>query len=951
MKPKRHLTKFFALILSGASLFSILLIGAAWINFEIKRTDSEIEAIADDFIATHRYALNLETDRISDYIVAQHQLEEILFLKYLKAEVLEAWGIIEAIAQEKQNLGIDEDKLKKISLASLKGLAEGEMKTDIFVATVDGEGLLNFPANRVPRGSGGSFSELSFQSNPAAFSDIVKSLKVNKEGFFRYELVTDARIASGVEESPMAFFKIYEPYGWIIGTSEYLEDWEEQLKASTLAWADSLTFAEDTSLLIINYDGEILSFPDKSMVGENAFTLSDQPLFQKLVADIIVGAKKQNKGFFDVEYQLGFDDDAHEHIVFYRSVPELQWVVVTWFCNRNLDEKVAERQAQLSADVRTQILEIVVIAIAMLLVTLLISRFLSNRAQKSFTAFFAFFEKASVTYEGINPEEQPFEEFARLAVAANEMIEQRILATELLQENELKFRTIFDTSPQVITILDENGILLDANYEFDKFSHLGFFHAMGTPLTNSFVHPESDWEHLWSELRGNSSVIGRHIQTAGQNGEPPLEWLVFGRQLKLSDAMVMVLIFTDITALKTAETEKLVLQEKLARSNKMEAMGLLAAEVAHDLNNILSGIIGYPQLLLLDKNLTDNQKKVVTEIMDAGQRAAAVVKDLLSISQGVASSKSKLLLNEIVDDYVKSPECGQFLSFFPKAKLEVNLDPQAGSLLASSIHLTRVLVNLIHNAFESLPPNKDGGIVKVETKKIELTQSKTLFNGKNIEPGQYCCIIVSDNGTGITFQDVNKIFEPFFSNKIQSHSGSGTGLGLAIVWNMVLDHQGMLDLETSPEQGTTFTLYFASVAETPLPATSKKRALENYKGAGERILVVDDIDIQRKLATKMLKTLGYEPISVASGEEAVEFLQSEDVDLIVLDMIMDPGINGRETYGRIKEFKPHQKAIIASGMAQTEEVAKAQALGASQFVNKPYTLEELGRAVQAALNE
>ncbi len=376
----------------------------------------------------------------------------------------------------------------------------------------------------------------------------------------------------------------------------------------------------------------------------------------------------------------------------------------------------------------------------------------------------------------------------------------------------------------------------------------------------------------------------------------------------------------------------------------MEAMGLMAAEVAHDLNNILSGIIGYPQLLLMEPNITEKQKEALKEILETGQRAAAVVSDLLTIARGVASTKVSLPVNNIVTDYVNSPECQQLQEIFPNVSLELDLDQEAGNIIASPVHLTKVVMNLISNAFEAMPPDKTDAKVVVRTADVELASRLPGFDS-SIEPGKYALVEVTDNGPGIPSEDVDKIFEPFYSKKTKGRSG--TGLGLAIVWNTINDHNGYLDVSTSP-QGTAFRLYFRLTDEkTTAPAVRKK--LEDYQGAGQRILVVDDVDIQRKLAGKMLTTLGYQPVAVPSGEAAVDLLRREDFDLVILDMIMHPGMNGRETYGAIMEFKPCQKAIIASGMAETDEVAKAQAMGAGQFVNKPYTIEDLAVAVQKAL--
>jgi CheY-like chemotaxis protein len=179
---------------------------------------------------------------------------------------------------------------------------------------------------------------------------------------------------------------------------------------------------------------------------------------------------------------------------------------------------------------------------------------------------------------------------------------------------------------------------------------------------------------------------------------------------------------------------------------------------------------------------------------------------------------------------------------------------------------------------------------------------------------------------------------------------SGTGLGMAVVWGTVKDHNGYIDLQSAEGKGTTFTLYFPVSKEALMDDQAEGATVEN-NGNGEKILVVDDIEEQRRIATLMLKKLGYDVNSVPGGEEAIEFLQDHSADLIVLDMIMEPGIDGLETYKQILQINPDQKAIIASGFSESWRVKEAQRLGVGAYVKKPYTIEKIGQAVTAELSK
>jgi CheY-like chemotaxis protein len=252
-------------------------------------------------------------------------------------------------------------------------------------------------------------------------------------------------------------------------------------------------------------------------------------------------------------------------------------------------------------------------------------------------------------------------------------------------------------------------------------------------------------------------------------------------------------------------------------------------------------------------------------------------------------------------------------------------------------------MNLVSNAAEAMP---SGGNIRIiaENRYID----RPISGYDNVNEGAYVAFAISDTGKGISAEEMERIFEPFYSKKVMGRSG--TGLGLAVVWGTVKDHNGYIEVQSSDETGTVFTLYFPAtrehVTQEIVPSSIKK-----YRGRGESILVIDDVKEQREIAFRFLSILGYSVAVVSSGEEAVEYLKDKKVDLLLLDMIMDPGINGLDTYKRVLELHPRQKAIIASGYSETDLVHEAQKLGAGQYLKKPYNLEHLGTAASMELSK
>jgi CheY-like chemotaxis protein len=251
-------------------------------------------------------------------------------------------------------------------------------------------------------------------------------------------------------------------------------------------------------------------------------------------------------------------------------------------------------------------------------------------------------------------------------------------------------------------------------------------------------------------------------------------------------------------------------------------------------------------------------------------------------------------------------------------------------------------MNLVANAFDAI---EYSGTVTISTANKYLDEP--LKGYEDVLVGEYVLLTVSDNGSGILPEDLKRIFEPFYTKKVMGRNG--TGLGLAVVWNTVQDHDGYIHVKSS-EKGTVFELYFP-VTRDQISAGKEKVPAEDYLGYGERILVVDDEDRQREIACSLLTKLGYNVEAVSSGEEAVIYLTENSVDLIVLDMIMPKGMNGHETYEEIIKTHSRQKAIIASGFAETKDVMAAQKLGAGKYIKKPYTIENIGLAVKEELGK
>jgi signal transduction histidine kinase/CheY-like chemotaxis protein/HAMP domain-containing protein len=392
------------------------------------------------------------------------------------------------------------------------------------------------------------------------------------------------------------------------------------------------------------------------------------------------------------------------------------------------------------------------------------------------------------------------------------------------------------------------------------------------------------------------------------------------------------------------ETEKSLREseERLHRSEKMEALGQLAGGVAHDLNNVLGVLTGYSELLLGEIPEGQRSRDHVEKILQSTEKGAAIIQDLLTLARRGVMVSEVVNLNRVVSDFLKTPVFEKIKDYHPQVIFRTEYDKNLLNIKGSPVHLEKTLMNLVSNAAEAISGT---GEVTIRTENCYL--DKAVRGYDEIKEGDYTVLTVSDTGMGIPAENREKIFEPFYTKKTMGRSG--TGLGLAIVWGTVKDHHGYIDVRTEVGEGTTFTLYFP-VTREEMTASQQKVPPERYMGNGESVLVVDDIAEQRDIASKLLTRLGYEVHLASSGEEAVEYLKRNKADILVLDMIMAPGIDGLETYQRVREINPIQKAIIVSGFSETERVKEAQKLGVGAYVKKPYVMERIGVAIRDELN-
>lgn len=512
--------------------------------------------------------------------------------------------------------------------------------------------------------------------------------------------------------------------------------------------------------------------------------------------------------------------------------------------------------------------------------------------------------------------------------------------TKALEESKHRYKAIFDNIQDIYFSLDLKGRIIEISPSVEETLLFPREKLIGRSIA-FFGFSKEDTANFMQQLHSKGRVKEYNLQIHARDGVLH-HFSLNAIQTESSGELPLQIIgsMRDITRQRNAEESKEKLESQLLNSRKMEALGLLAGGVAHDLNNVLSGIVSYPDLLLAQLDDDNPLTQPIKLIRDSGNKAAAIVQDLLTMARRNVPQKDVFNINTIIKAYLASPEFTKLIETHPKLVVITDLSSDLLNIKGSALHIKTALMNLIHNGAEA------------EATTVTITTSNAYLEGESakhhkVHEGDYTLITITDNGSGLTSEDRQRIFEPFYTKKVMGKSG--TGLGMSVVWGTIQDHNGYVTISSGKDTGTSFSLYIPGTRQQ-LEEKTPEVPTADYLAHGESILVVDDSEDQRHIAKAMLEALNYTVYSVASGEAAVELTPEIHPDLILLDMIMEHGMDGLDTYRKVRQHNPDQKVIIVSGYSETGRVHEALRLGAHAYIKKPYLLGTFGKVLRECLD-
>lgn len=502
-----------------------------------------------------------------------------------------------------------------------------------------------------------------------------------------------------------------------------------------------------------------------------------------------------------------------------------------------------------------------------------------------------------------------------------------------ISEAENNYRYLFESAPDGIDILDKNGTLVDCNNTVSSLLGYSREELIGKHFTEIMTEKSARlFKDKFSAFKSLHKCEGR-IELMRKDGKNIDIWRKAVPLVDSADKFKGVLGFNrDIT-------NEVELKFQLAHTQRIEIIGTLAGGIAHDFNNILSPIIGYSEMAIMDVPENSKLSKNLHAILAAANRARDLVKQILTFSRQNIQELRPLEIQPVIKEVL-----GLLRSSLPTTiEIVQHIDNDCGLILADVSQIHQVVMNLCTNAFHAMEDTE--GRIEVDLTDVELKADD--LNGMHIEPGSYLCLRVADNGSGIEEAVIDKIFDPYFTTKDKS---KGTGLGLSVVHGIVENYGGDVKVYSEPGKGTEFNVY--------LPETGNNSVLPEIElcdilpGNNERVLLVDDQPEVLEIEQHMLDRLGYQVTVRSSSLEAMELFHAkpDEFDVVITDMTM-PNMTGDKLAGKITKIRSDIPVILCTGFSERMSQGNAHSPGISEFIMKPVALEKLSKTLRKVLNK
>ena len=910
------------------AVVSTSLLFAMWIAVEYLAFNDRSEYSRQVFAETQQELLKQEVKNVVEYVNYRIRQTETATKKIVEERVHEAHAIATNI--HRQNADKSPAEIGKMIKDALRDLRFNEGRGYYFI--FDLEGIEQLFADR-PELEGKNMLSTQGARGEFVVRDMIDLVQLKKESFYQYTWTKPGETSNSFTK--IAFVKLFEPLGWVIGTGEYLSDMQKDIQEEVLARVVSLRFGKE-GYFFGSIRGGLPLFTNGVITkgGAAIWDLTD-PNGVKITQEYNQAAQQPDGGFVRYSWKKRDSTTASPKISYVVNIPEWDWIIGAGVYLDAIEQEIGEQKKALRDDLTRQAAFFAALLLFLLLLTFFWAKRIADSIQKAMSTFSQFFSRASSESVSIHHDSLPFQEFQDIARSANAMMENRQRAETALRESEHRHRIIFEKSPLGMVLFDPTGTIVDCNDKFIEFMGssrqklIGFNTArQSSPKMQDAIRKALDgkvslYEDSYTSITGNLTRDLRVLFNPVTPDVTPTQ---------------VIATLEDITERRHAEAERRQLENRLQQAQKMEAIGTLAGGIAHDFNNILGAILGYAEMARTDSPEGSTIANDVEEILKAGNRAKNLVKQILAFSRQADTERILLFPSIIVKETIKMLRP----SLPSTIEITHQIASKTNAVLADPSQLHQIVMNLCTNAFHAM--EETGGVMGIILQEIDWLGAEV--SGQELRPGRYIQLTVSDTGPGISREVQRRMFEPFYTTK---ETGKGTGMGLSTVHGIVKSYGGWINCESKLGQGTSFHVFLPTEAESP-QSTVVTSALPPT--GNEHILLVDDEEMLADMGGAMLERLGYQVTVRTNSFDALQTFEDQpDVFAAVITDLTMPGLTGAELAKRLLQIRPNLPIILCSGYSTTISEQKAKSLGIREVAMKPLAMQDIAKMLRKVLDE
>lgn len=766
-----------------------------------------------------------------------------------------------------------------------------------------------------------------------------------QKGSYKQNYFTETVTENNIKRVIHNYVKKTEELDINLITYAYYDDFENEAKTNILNYISKIRFGntKDGYIFVVTYDGvTLVNDNQKEIIGKNIWEFTDSRGV-KVIQEERKAVKNKDGDFIRYHWIKPTTQKETEKISFIKGFDKWKWMIGSGRYLDDLEVIKLENEIEFDKRIKTEVLIFLLITVFVFMLSFALVLYFYKKITNEFNNFYNLFEKAIMSNSKININALYIKELVDLSDIFNTIFEEQDkfgkVAKKMIHEGELRYRFMFENMMNGVLVLqqfhNDDFIIVDINPYGEKTDKVKKEKIIGKNINELYIKI-NEYGLLEKIKKVNKTSLPEFMYPSFYSDERIKGWRE-NYIYKLASGEIIV-IYNDVTERKDSEEETL-------KHRKLESIGVLAGGIAHDFNNFLTSILGN---ISLAKIQTDTANKELCDILDKAEkatiRAQKLTQQLLTFSKGGEPIKKEISIIETLKD------TSVFALRGSNIKLEFNIKDNLWDINADDGQITQVISNLVINARQAM---ESGGKVTITAENTELDRELILY-GITVNIGSYVKISISDEGSGISKENLSKIFDPYFTTK-----KTGNGLGLTTVYSIIKKHKGYIFVTSQIGIGTTFHIYIPALKNQNKPVSDIIEIKKDEKITNQSpktILLMDDDEMILNTTSKILKYLKYNVLIAKNGEETLDlyeksFKNNNKIDLLIIDLTIQGGMGGEETIKKLTEFDKNVKAIVSSGYSNNHVMANYKLYGFKGVIVKPYKIEDLANTINEIINK